>query len=281
MSMMNKFRSAFLKQEETVLSKQNALLSKQDAPYTLLDGETKKNYCKIMMNIRLTTKDNAFPIGYIKERITRYAKKRIMHHYKSGHERPERVNVEGEEANKIIADLIKAGYLKYVTTKKRDKLHPNIPEEGLKYYVFDRFKIIECEESKYFKTKEHRKTAIVEAKGTLSERRCRALRQIYAQFEDKIPFTYQMVMNIPTFYKQMAESKDEKITDTTKSFYRQAAQYAESNRADFLDTWNSLIRNSYITPHKIRTKDGTIKTVQGVYKVNMQYVKRCLTEKIL
>ena len=207
-------------------SKAKSVLLKQE-PYTLIDGEIQKNYCKIMRNIRISKGDEPFTLGYAKDKIMRFAGKRAIKHYpKSGHTRPVRENIGDAEADKILSGLIQAGYLKYVTTQKRDKIHPNIPEAGVKFFVFDKYKVIECEESKYFRAKEQRKLAETKEIGTLSEKRCRALRQIYAQFEDKLAFTYQMVKDIPSFYKQMAEKKDEKISDTTRKFYFQAANYA-------------------------------------------------------
>jgi hypothetical protein len=251
--------------------------SKKELTYTLVPGETKKNYCKIMINIRSFTGNNPFTISYAKEMIQRYAKKRREHQFKSGHIRTERIEVLEEEANSLIRELSQQGYLKYVLTRKRDKLHPNIPEDGIKYYAFDKFKVIECEESKYFQQKLQRKTEEFETKGKLSDKRCRALRQIYAQFGDKSAFTYEMVMNIPKFYKKMADTKDEEMKPETRVFYLQAAQHSESRNEDFKDTWNSLIRNNYLIPYKVRAKDGTIKTVFGAYKVNMLFVKDCLS----
>ena len=47
------------------------------------------------------------------------------------------------------------------------------------------------------------------------------------------------------------------------------------HKFDFLDIWNSLIRNNYLIPYKVRTKDGTIKVVDKAYKVNMSFVRDC------
>lgn len=267
---------ASLRSIATIPTKKD-ILSKKELTYTLVPGETKKNYCKIMINIRSFTGNNPFTLSYVKEMIQRYAKKRREHQFKSGHIRTERIEVMEEEANSLIRELIQQGYLKYVLTRKRDKLHPNIPEDGIKYYAFDKFKVIECEESKYFQQKLQRKTEEFETKGKLSDKRCRALRQIYAQFGDKSAFTYEMVKNIPKFYKKMAENKEEDMSPKTREFYLQAAQHAESKDFDFLETWNSLIRNNYLIPYRVRTKEGTIKIVDKAYKVNMLFVKDCLS----
>jgi len=257
--------------------KQETSAASKDLAYTLVPGETKKNYCKIMINVRIHTGNNPFQINYLKELIQRYAKKRGEHHFKSGQIRTERLPTSMEEATSLINELIGQNYLKYYKTQKRDKLHPNIPEDGIKYYIFDKFRVIECEESKYFRQKLHRKTEQIETKGLLSERRCKALRQIYAQFGDKIPFTYEMVRNIPKYYRKIAEDKTQDLSEDSKIYYRAAAQYSESVSADFLDTWNSLIRNNFILPYKVKTKDGTIKIRQGAYKVNMTFVRQCLS----
>lgn len=262
----------------TTIQSDREVEAEKDLRYSLVPGETKKNYCKIMTNVRLFTRDQAFTYDYIKKMIMKYARNRNPHQYRSGDVRTERINLKEEEANAILSDLLRQGYLKYYQTKKRDKMHPNLPEEGLKYYIFDKFKVIECEESKYFQSKQQRKLKEVETKGTLNERRCRALRQIYAQFGDKVPFTYEMVLNIPKFYKKMAEDKTQEISEESRVYYRTAAQYSESKSSDFLDTWNSLIRNNFLVPYKIRAKDGTIKVRQGAYKVNMTYARRCLSE---
>jgi dephospho-CoA kinase len=249
----------------------------KDITYTIVAGETKKNYCKIMTNTRMFTFDKPFNLDYLTALIMRYGKKRKAHQYKSGEIRTERDRLEKEEAESIISELIRSGYLKFVVTQHRDKLHPNIPDEGIKYYLFDKFRVIECEESRYFKQKQQKRTEVSEVKGKISDKRCRALRQIYAQFGDKSAFTYEMVINIPKFYKKMAENKEEKMSDATRALYFQASQNAESKNIDFLDTWNSLIRNNFLLPYRVRAKDGTIKIRQGAYKVNMEMVRRCLS----
>jgi hypothetical protein len=250
----------------------------KDFRYTIIPGEIKKNYCKIMINVRIFTGEKPFPYDFIKKLIMKYARKRQEHQFKSGI-RPERVNLKEEEANMLIQELLQQNYLKYYVTQKRDKIHPNIPEEGIKYYIFNKFKVIECEESKYFQQKQHRKTEQLETKGKLSDRRCRALRQIYAQYGDKLPFTYEMIRKFPQMYTKMAEGIDKNSRDgeTTKYLLLAASKRAESTSEDFLDTWNSLIRNNYLVPYKVRAKDGTIKTKSGVYKVNMTFVKDCLS----
>jgi hypothetical protein len=252
--------------------------TERDLRYTLIPGEIKKNYCKIMINVRIHTGEGGFNLDYIKKLIMKYARKRQEHQFRSGI-RPERVNLKEEEANTLISELIQQGYLKYYRTQPRDKLHPNIPEEGIKYYIFNKFKVIECEESKYFQQKQHKKIEQIETKGKLSDRRCRALRQIYAQYTDKVPFTYEMLRKLPQMYSKMAETMDKNSRDwkTTKYLLTAAAKYTESANDDFLDTWNSLIRNNYIVPYKVRAKDGKIKIVRGVYKVNMEYVRSCLS----
>ena len=248
----------------------------KDLSYTLIPGEEKKNYCKIMTNVLISSRGTPFTIGFIAERIVKFAKRRKVQSYPSG-PRTDRVGLTVEEATPLIEELKQKGYLKYVATQKRDKQHPNIPEEGTKFYNFEKLRVIECQESKYFKQKQQKVTQKEETVGKLSDKRCRALRQIYAQFGDKSGFTYEMVRNIPKFYKKMAENKDENMKPDTRAFYYQAAQLAESRNIDFLDTWNSLIRNNYVIPYKVRTKDGTIKVRQGAYKVNMNYVRRCLS----
>jgi len=263
---------------------EDVLKSKKDLRYTLIPvpGEVKKNYCKIMTNVRIFSKDQPFPLEFLKGIIMTYGGDRGEHHYKSGHSRPERIPIESERADALIKELLQKGYLRYYGKQKRDKLHPNIPEDGLKKYIFDKFKIIECEESRYFQTKLQRKGEPVKERTKLSERRCKTLRQIYAQFGDKLPFTYEMVRNISRYYTQMAESKDPKVSAETKIYYRMAAQQIESRKKDFGDdfgsVWNSLIRNNYLVPYRVRTKDGTIKIREGAYKVNMDYVRRCLSE---
>jgi len=260
---------------------EDILRGKKDLRYTLILGETKKNYCKIITSVRSLSKDQPFTYEFLKQMLMRYGGDRGEHHYKSGHSRTERIPIVSERADALIKELQQKGYVNYYRTQKRDKLHPNIPENGLKYYIFDKFKIIECEESRYFQTKLQRKGEPVKEKTKLSEKRCRALRQIYAQFDVK-PFTYEMVRNISKFYTQMAESKDPKISAETKIYYRMAAQHIESRDKgvtdDFGDVWNSLIRNNYLVPYRVRAKDGTIKVRQGAYRVNMDYVRRCLSE---
>jgi hypothetical protein len=248
----------------------------KDLSYTIVPGEEKKNYCKIMTNILIFSYGKPVTRGFIAEKIVKYAKKRRAHQYQSGL-RTDRIPVSVEEATPLIEELIRNGYLKYIATQKRDKQHPNVPEEGTKFYNFDKLRIIECQESKYFKQKQQKVTQKEETIGKLSDKRCRALRQIYAQFTDKAPFTYEMVLNIPKFYKKMADDKTQTMSEDTRLYYRTAAQLSESRDLDFLNTWNSLIRNNYIVPFKVRTKDGTIKVRQGAYKVNMNYVRRCLS----
>lgn len=265
-------------QEEDMYKEASNVSISSDITYTIVPGETKKNYCKIMTNIRIFTGEKPFTLAFAKKKIMVYGKKRIEKQYKSGDVRSERKEIPEEEANSLISNLIQQRYLVYYTTVKRDKAHPTIPEDGIKYYMFDNFKVIECQQSKYFKQKMQRTTKKLEVTGTLSDKRCRALRQIYAQFGDKVPFTIEMVKNIPKFYKKMAEDKTQEISEESRIYYRTAAQYSESKAEDFDYTWNSLIRNNFLIPYKIRAKDGTIKVRQGAYKVNMTYARRCLSE---
>lgn len=261
---------------KTIQEKLFKKAQQKDLSYTIVQGENKKNYCKVMTNILIFSYGKPVTLGFITEKLLSYAKKRKITPYLSG-PRAERAPLDLEEATSLLQELIRNGYLKYITTQKRDKQHPNVPEEGTKFYNFDKLRVIECQETKYFKQKQQKITQKEETVGKLSDKRCRALRQIYAQFGDKSGFTYEMVKNIPKFYKKMAETKDENMKSDTREFYLQAAQLAESRNLDFLDTWNSLVRNNYIIPYKVRTKDGTIKVRQGAYRVNMNYVRRCLS----
>jgi len=252
------------------------LLKRRDLSYTLLPGEIKKNYCKIITNARIFLYDKPFILDLLKEKIVTHGKKPVAHQSKGGFVRKERIGLTSEEADTYVNEMLQKGYIRYVTTVRRDKTRPNIPEAGVKIYIFDKFRVIECEESKSFQAKQRRLEAASELKSKLNERRCKALNQLYAQFGATRAFTYEMVREIPKFYSKMAESKE--ASDKSKVYYKQAAQYIESSSADFLDTWNSLIRNNYIIPHRIRTKDGVIKISPGTYRVNMNYVTRCLSE---
>jgi hypothetical protein len=252
-------------------------LTRQDLTYTLIAGEIKKNYCKIMVNVRAAHGNGPFQLNTLKEFIMVYGKDRVEKHYKSGHIRPERSPIGEPRANQLIAELQQQGYLQYVGKQHRDKAHPNIPEDGIKFYTFNKFKIIECEESKYFQQKIQKKTNVLEVKGKLTQKRCRALRQIYAQFGESTPFTYKMVTDIPAFYNKLADELTDPTKAELKRYYRAAAQNAESRDVNFIDTWNSLVRNNFISPYKIRAKDGQIKVRPGAYKVNMLFVRQCLS----
>lgn len=261
-------------------------LREKELRYTLIPGETKKNYCKIMFNIRLF-ETKPVTLAFIKRRLLISAGVRQSHTYsRSGQVRVERKNISSEQADEIIANMKRDGYLIFVTKKYADKLNPNIPEGGLSYYTFDQYKIIECQESKFIQAKIRRSEEKSEKKGKLETKRCRALRQIYAQFGYKTPFTYNMVVSIPKFYKKIIEEpekykqivgEDRELTPELKYYYRKASEYAEARDIDFMDTWNSLIRNNYLIPYKVRTKDGTVKVRQGAYLVNMEYARRCLS----
>jgi len=260
------------------LEEQKQEAQRKDLTYTLVPGETKKNYCKIMINVRTLAGERPFNLEYLKALTMKFGKKRIYTGI-----RAERKEIEEDECDKIIRELMQQNYLQYVTTQQRDKLHPNIPESGIKYYIFNKFKVIECQESKYFQQKMRKTSVKNEITGKLPEKRCRALRQIYAHFGDKVPFTYEMIRSMPDFYKNLASGninlgRKEKPTEEAKQYYLAAAQHAESRDIDFIDTWNSLIRNNYLIPYQVRTKDGTIKVRSGAYKVNMAFVRRCLSE---
>jgi hypothetical protein len=256
----------------------------KDRRYTLVKGDMKKNFCKIIFNMSIFFPKQAFPLSVLKKRIMIDARYRVERRTKSGQMRSDRDPLSGEDADRLMSDMKQYGYLKFLKTQYRDKIHPLIPEGGIQYFIFDEYKVIECQESRYFQSKIRRKTEQSETKGKLSEKRCKALRQIYAQFTDKGAFTYTMVINLPTFYKKMVENPefykkitDKELTPELKQYYYKAAQYAESRDDDFLNTWNSLVRNNYIIPYEVRTKDGTKKIRQGAYRVNMEYVRRCLS----
>jgi len=244
--------------------------------YTLMPNENKKNYCKIMMNV-LKFKKEPVTIDYLKALLMKYGGEHKTRTFKSGKTRPERSNIEEERARAIIKELQDQGYLKYVGTKKPDKENPNIPKEGIKYFQFDKFKIIECEQSRYYKQKEQKEIAKIGTPSKISNRRCKALNQIYAHYTDS-PFNYAMVRQLPNFYKTLSENKKEIPDEKTRIYYKMAAQKLESRQPDFIDIWNSLIRNNYIVPLRYKAKDDTIKIQPGLYKVNMNFVKRCLSE---
>jgi hypothetical protein len=248
--------------------------------FTLIPEQDKINFCKLIMELAARYGTNAFTKEAAFKVWMTLGGMRVEKRTKSGEIKTDRKNLDLEAVAKYWSILAEGQYIKFYQTRMRDKLHPNLPLDGLKYYVLNPLRVTECQSTKWYQAKS-RKIKFQVTESSLTERRCKLLNQLFAQFGATTPFTYEMVTQIPKFYRNVASGKitfedGRPISEESKIYYRVAANKMEENREGMLDVWNSLIRNNFIIPYKVKGKDGIIKVRQGAYRVNINYAKRCL-----
>jgi len=243
--------------------------------FTLIPGQDKNNYCKLIMELKTRYGNNAFPKEAVFTIWIKTGGLRVEKRTRTGDTRTDRKEFDLELCQKYWSLLSDNQYIRYLKTIYPDKLHPLIPRDGLKYYILDPLRVTECESTRWYQSKV-RKIKYQVKESSINERRCRLLNQLFAQFGSNTPFTYEMIKALPKFYREMADKKDNGLSEESRIYARAAANYMESSKDNLLDVWNSLIRNNYILPYKIKDKHGIVRVRPGAYKLNMDYVKRCL-----
>lgn len=237
----------------------------------------KLNLCRRMEDLKLYTAGKPFSKNQALEILIKTGKyKHAIYNKSTGRLRGYRYdNFEKEDAVLMFNKMIEFDYINYLYTLKRDKLHPKVPFEGIRYYILNKIRLTECENSSWYKAKQSREKykAKIESPDV---RNCRALRQLYALFETQ-PFNYEMVLKIPELFKYLLQDKSQLYKSQDTRILYTVIQNVPSKDKDFRNVWQSLIKNNYLIPVKVRTPNGKTKIKPGVYRVNKDIVRRCLS----
>jgi hypothetical protein len=192
--------------------------------------------------------------------------------------------IDKEKAQLMFNILVDKGYLEF-SHLFDPKGHPNIKiATGEKMYKINPLSYAECTETSWFKNRQ-RKERFLTKEASVDKRSCRALQQIYVMFGN-MPFSYntvtetsRMVLQLSTKQGITKASGDRvEFTPAEKAAldHMKAKLYGYEKNS-FKQVWQSLIRNGFVTPHKIKSPDGYIKKT-GLYKINQAYIKYCLGE---
>lgn len=168
--------------------------------FTLIPGQDKNNYCKLIMELKSRYGSNAFPREGVFTIWMKTGGIRVEKRTRGGDVRTDRKEFDLELCQKYWSLLTDNQYIRYIKTIYPDKLHPNIPRDGLKYYTLNTLRVTECESTKWYQSKV-RKIKYQVKESSINERRCRLLNQLFAQFGSGTPFTYEMVKVFLNFTK--------------------------------------------------------------------------------
>lgn len=183
-----------------------------------------------------------------------------------------------EQANRIFELMLTKSYIEFSHYYKSKPGIPGPVPDGTKLYKIGPMRMAECEETTWYKNRE-RKQRYLQHETSVNTKRCRALQQIYTMF-GTMPFSYKTVIYTANKIMDLTKDKNLELTKAEKLAINQMKTKLYSHDTEsFREVWQSLIKNNYILPHKVKTPDGYIKKT-GLYKINPIYLKRCLAEII-
>jgi hypothetical protein len=184
--------------------------------------------------------------------------------------------ITSEQASSMFNIMLSKGYIEFSRyyKPKPDKRLP-IPI-GEKLYRIGQSRLDECEETTWYKNRE-RKERFLKKEGAISTRSCKALQQIYTMFGN-MPFSYKTVIYASNAVLNLTTEQKSNLTDAEKkAFAHMKAKLYSYDINSFRQVWQSLVKNGYILPHRIKTADGYIKKT-GLYRINQPYLKLCIAE---
>jgi hypothetical protein len=190
----------------------------------------------------------------------------------------EAVPITSEQAARMFSIMVSSGYLEFAFPyKPRPGETARLPI-GERMYRIGQLRLAECMETSWYKNRQ-RKEKFVKKEERIDKRSCRALQQIYTMFGN-VPFTYNMITHTARMITQLPEDKSFEMTKAEMvALKAMRTKLYSYDPGSFREVWQSMLRNGYIIPHKIKTSDGWIKNT-GLYKINQPYLKHCLAEMI-
>lgn len=188
----------------------------------------------------------------------------------------EAVSLSREQASRIFSIMTSLGYIEFSHFHNPPPGYPTKVPRGEKMYKVGELRLAECMETSWFKGRQ-RKEKFVKKERKIDTRSCRALQQIYTMYSST-PFSYNMVTETAKMITKLGQDPNVQLNKAEKvALQHMKAKLYGFNPDSFREVWQSLLRNGYILPHKIKTPDGYIKTT-GLYKINQAYLKHCLAE---
>jgi hypothetical protein len=186
-----------------------------------------------------------------------------------------------EQAGQMFNIMLDKGYIEYSHVFKKDPKNPstsiNIPE-GEKVYKVGMLRYTECTQTSWYKNRQRKEKFLLKEE-QIDKRSCRALQQIYTMFGN-MPFSYKTVTYTANMITNFSKDKNLKLTPAEKSALdHMKTKLYNYDKEGFKQVWQSLVRNGYILPHKIKTPSGYVKST-GLYKINHPYLKYCLAEMV-
>jgi hypothetical protein len=244
---------------------------------TTIDNiESRKVLCKALTSINFYTHNNVFPKDVAVRIILKTVKlRRPSYDMRKYTAEPPSV----EQANNIFNIMYSRGYLEYSHSFKKLPGYPQKFPDGTKLYRAGQLRVTECEETSWYKNRE-RKEKYLTKERELDTRRCKALQQIYSMF-GYMPFSYNTVkLTANSIINLTHKNSPVKFTKAEKvAIDHMKTKLYSYDEQGFIRTWQSLIANNYIIPHKIKTPDGYVKNT-GLYKINPVYLKQCVITSV-
>jgi len=187
-----------------------------------------------------------------------------------------------ERASQMFNIMLDKGYIEFSHIFKKDPkdrttLGVDIPN-GEKVYKVGMLRFAECTQTSWYKNRQ-RKEKFLLNEDRIDKKSCRALHQIYTMFGN-MPFSFKTVTYTANMITKFSKDKTLVLTPAEKSALdHMKTKLYNYDAESFRKVWQSLIRNNYITQHKIKTPSGYIKPT-GLYKINHLYLRYCLSELI-
>ena len=184
--------------------------------------------------------------------------------------------INPDQASRMFNIMLEKGYLEFSHLSKS----PNnkVIKLGDKLYRIGELRLTECVGSSWYKNR-MRKEKFITKEQHIDTRSCSAIQQIYSLF-GTTPFSYKMVSATAKAASNLADDKTLDLNASERIAYKTMKRNLYGHDAgNFREVWQKLIRNGYITLHKIKTTDGYIKST-GLYKINVAYLKHCLASAV-
>lgn len=185
-------------------------------------------------------------------------------------------SISVERAETIFNIMVSKEYIEFSHMEQMGVINKNaVPR---KLYKIGNLRYTECQQTSWYKNRE-RKEKYLQRESNINTKRCRALQQIYVMFGYS-PFSYKMVTIAVDNIIKLANDKTLVISKVERlALDHMKSKLYSYDKESFREVWQSLIKNGYVLPHRIKTKDGYIQKT-GLYKINPAFLKRCIVEMI-
>jgi len=187
-------------------------------------------------------------------------------------------SISSDQASKMFSVMLDNKYVEFAFPYKPRPGEPARNPIGTSMYRLGGLRLAECMESNWYKNRE-RKEKFVKKEKSIDTRSCMALQQMYVMFPHT-PFSYKMVVEAAKKISNIASDKSVDFNAAERIALKTMKRNLYSHDAEgFILVWQSLIRNGYLLPHRIKTRDGYVKRTD-LYIINHAYLKHCLAELI-